>query len=94
MAKKSREKRKGLMDLLVSQEWIASLEKRFEKRLKSAKDTFDRNLEKAKKGLNITTRRDLNAIHSRIRALEKRLEKLEGLIKAAPSRPRTSNDKE
>lgn len=67
---------------------------RFEKRLKSAKDTFDRNLEKAKKGLNITTRRDLNAIHSRIRALEKRLEKLEGLIKAAPSRPRTSNDKE
>lgn len=28
MAKKSREKRKGLMDLLVSQEWIASLEKR------------------------------------------------------------------
>jgi len=94
MARRTREKKIWFIDLLTNQKWITSLEKRFEKQLKSARDTFDKNFEKAKKSLNITTKKDLNAIHLKIRVLEKRIEKLEGLIKAKPSRSRTSNDKE
>jgi polyhydroxyalkanoate synthesis regulator phasin len=87
-------KKKGFMDFLSSQKWIANLEKRFEKQLKVARDSFDKNLEKARKGLNITTKKDLSAINAKIKALEKRIEKLEGAKKARPSRSKISGYKQ
>ncbi len=89
-----RDKKKGFMDFLGGQKWIASLEKRFEKQLKVARDSFDKNLEKARKGLNITTKKDLSAINAKIKALEKRIEKLEGVKKARPSRSKASGYKQ
>ncbi|MBI2485692.1 MAG: hypothetical protein HYW01_01785 [Deltaproteobacteria bacterium] len=94
MEKKDREEmKKRLIDFLSNQKWIMNLEKRVEKQLKSARVSFDKNFEKAKKSLNITTKKDINSLQSKIKALEKRIEKLEGIKKPKSSKPKTSAGK-
>ncbi len=91
MAQKDREEvKKRLIDFLSNRDWIRSLEKEVQKQLKSARDSFDKNFEKAKKSLNITTKKDINSLQSKIKTLEKRIEKLEGIKKAKSSKPKTS----
>lgn len=90
MAKK--EEKKGIMDLLLSKKWVELVEKTVEKRLKLARSSFDKSLQKAIKSLNITTRKDLNNINRRIKALEKRMDRLEGVVKIAT--PKGSKQKE
>lgn len=72
---------RGFKELLVNPKWMERFEKTFDTQFKTLKGTFDKNLEKATRSLNITTKKDLNLINSKIRALEKRIEKLEGAKK-------------
>lgn len=94
MEKKDREEmKKRLIDFLSNRKWITGLEKKFERQLKSARVSFDKNFEKAKKSLNIMTKKDISSLQSRIRALEKRIEKLEGVKKPKASKPTISAGK-
>lgn len=91
MEKKDREEmKKRLIDFLSNRTWITGLEKEFERQLKSARVSFDKNFEKAKRSLNITTKKDISSLQSKIRALEKRIEKLEGVKKPRSSKATTS----
>lgn len=80
---------RGFKELFGNPKWMERFEKTFDTQFKTLKGTFDKNLEKATRGLNITTRKDLNLINSKIRALEKRIEKLEGAKKRPVSRKRS-----
>jgi polyhydroxyalkanoate synthesis regulator phasin len=92
--KKQKEKKKGFINLLSSKKWIETVEKTVENRLKSARSSFDKKIQKAIKGLNITTKKDLNALNQKIKALEKRIEKLEGAAKITTPKSKTSETKE
>lgn len=82
MAKKtSSDMVRGFKELFGNPKWMEKFEKTVDSQFKTLKSTFDKNLEKASRGLNITTKKDLNLLNSRIRALEKRIEKLEGVKK-------------
>jgi polyhydroxyalkanoate synthesis regulator phasin len=80
---------RGFKELFGNPKWIERFEKTFDTQFKTLKGTFDKNLEKATRSLNITTKKDLNLINSRIRALEKRIEKLEGAKKRPAPRKRS-----
>ncbi len=83
---------KGLRELFRNPKWMERFETTVDTQFKTLKSTFDKNLEKATRGLNITTKKDLNLINSKIRALEKRIEKLEKAKKrpAARKKPKKS----
>jgi polyhydroxyalkanoate synthesis regulator phasin len=80
---------RGFKELFGNPKWMEKFEKTVDSRFKTLKSTFDKNLEKASRGLNITTKKDLNVLNSKIRALEKRIEKLEGAKKRPAARKRS-----
>jgi polyhydroxyalkanoate synthesis regulator phasin len=73
---------RGFKELFGNPKWMERFEKTVDNQFKTLKGTFDKNLEKATRGLNITTKKDLILINSKIKALEKRIEKLEGTKKS------------
>jgi len=77
---------KGFKELFGNPKWMERFEKTIDSQFKTLKGTFDKNLEKATRGLNITTKKDLNLINSRIKALEKRIERLEGIKKSSSAK--------
>jgi polyhydroxyalkanoate synthesis regulator phasin len=85
---------RGFKELFGNPKWMEKFEKTVDTQFKTIKGTFDKNLEKATRGLNITTKKDLNLLNSKIRALEKRIEKLEGAKKrpTASKRPKKMED--
>lgn len=90
MAKKtSNDMVRGFKELFGNPKWMEKFEKTVDSQFKTLKSTIDKNLEKATRGLNITTKKDLNALNSKIRALEKRIEKLEGAKKRPATRKRS-----
>lgn len=90
MAKKtSNDMVRGFKELFGNPKWMEKFEKTVDSQFKTLKGTFDKNLEKATRGLNITTKKDLNVLNSKIRALEKRIEKLERAKKRPATRKRT-----
>ncbi len=94
MAKKdSLEVKNRIIDFFRDREWIGKIEKNFERQIKSAKSSLDKNFEKARKSLNITTKKDINTLQSKIKALEKRIEKIEGANKVKPLKAKTSKVK-
>lgn len=68
---------KAFKDLIGNPKWIQTVEKSVDKQLKSMKDTFDKNFQKATESLSIITKKDLDFINAKIRSLEKRIDKLE-----------------
>ncbi len=85
---------RGFKELFGNPKWMEKFEKTVDTQFKTLKGTIDKNLEKATRGLNITTKKDLNLLNSKIRALEKRIEKLEGAKKrpAARESPKKMED--
>ena len=79
---------RSFKELFGNPKWMERFEKTVDAQFKTLRDTFDKNLGKATKGLNITTKKDLNMINSKIRALEKRIEKLEGSKRRVPTKKR------
>ncbi|MGQ0792600.1 MAG: phasin family protein [Deltaproteobacteria bacterium] len=69
--------KKAIGDLIGNRKWIESLETKIEAQIGSARSSLDKNIQKAIKGLNITTKKDLAALNQRLKAVEKRLDKLE-----------------
>jgi polyhydroxyalkanoate synthesis regulator phasin len=80
---------RGFKELFGNPKWMEKFEKTVDSQFKTLKSTFDKNLEKATRGLNITTKKDVNVLNSKIRALEKRIEKLEGAKKRPATRKRS-----
>jgi polyhydroxyalkanoate synthesis regulator phasin len=80
---------RGFKGLFGNPKWMERFEKTVDSQFKTLKGTFDKNLGKATRGLNITTKKDLNLINSKIKALEKRIEKLEGTKKRVATRKRS-----
>jgi len=94
MAKKdSLEVKNRIIDFFRDREWITKIEENFEKQIKAAKSSFEQNFEKARESFNITTKKDINALQSKIRTLEKRIEKLEGTSRAKSSKLKTHKAK-
>ena len=79
---------RGFRELFGHPKWMERFEKTIDSQFRSLKGTFDKNLGKATRGLNIITKKDLNLINSKIRALEKRIERLEGAKKRVATRKR------
>ena len=87
MAKKtSSDMVRGFKELFGNPRWMEKFEHTVDSQFKTLKSTFDKNLEKATRGLNITTKKDVNLLNTKIRALEKRIEKLEGAKKRPATR--------
>ena len=86
--KKSDDVIRGFKELFGNPKWMEKFEKTVDAQFKTLRGTFDKNLEKATRGLNITTKKDVNLLNSKIRALEKRIEKLEEAKKRRATRKR------
>ena len=92
MARKE-QRTKKFKELLGNPKWMENIEKKFDSRLKVAKASIDKSLQKASKSFNIGTQKDLNLINSKLRALEKRVEKLEKASSAKTTKVKTAKSK-
>lgn len=68
---------KSLKDLFNNPKWFANFEKQFEKQVKTAYGSFDKNFKNAIGSFNLITSKDIQKLEKRVAALEKKIAKLE-----------------